>query len=238
MALSLVGVGTPNAVINLTSIVGHLPAAVQDGNLMLWIVGGVGAAPSLSIPPPSGWSTWHATVAQGTTLCQTVFYRFAVGEPSTYTLSGLASARYDSIIIAYDGADNGTPHDVADVPTGAGTTYATFSPITPARNGTWVLGIASVFTALGVTNTTWTTANLTIDAQITSTSGTAANVCTAIGHLLVPNPVVVTPSLVPSGTPTKGLALASAIRASAPPHHSHQLIGAGGTLTAIDVTLL
>jgi hypothetical protein len=144
-----------------------------------------------------------------------VWYRVVDGtEAASYTKSGLTSGRWASLIDLYRAVDVANPKDVANQPNtnNSGTpAHLAISPLTP---GALILGWEVNSTASGVTTTTYSSSNLAIDNQVSSTAAAATNGAIGLGSLTRATPGSVTPVLTPTGTPARGVALSSALRPS------------------------
>jgi hypothetical protein len=160
----------------------NVPAGTADGHYLLWRWSGAGNA---SVPTtPAGWNLLQS----GTTTVNgmAVYGRVAASEPASYNFGTLAAAiRQSSTMVAFSGVDTVTPIDVAIAAFVAGTTATTCPACTPVTPGAWVIGLGDANVASGVTNTTFSSANLTaIDAQVSSTQAAATNNVGACGHFV------------------------------------------------------
>lgn len=182
MALATVGTTTTAEATGTAGVTNNVPTGVVDGNLLVWRWSGAGSATVAATP--TGWTLLQS----GTTTvnAMAVWYRIASSEPASYTLGTLgASMRTTGTMSAYSGVDTVTPWDVATPAFVAGTTATTSPAITPVTAGAWVFGFGDANVASGVTNTTFSSSNLTaIDGQVSSTQGAATNNVGAIGHFV------------------------------------------------------
>lgn len=211
MSISLVGStkhdGDTAAV---TSFSINKPAGVVNGELLLWTI----VETSINSQPatPSGWSVWEPVVQSGTVLAQTTFYKFASGEPSSYTVSGLTSAVYSSIMTAYRGVDPSTPKDVANVTANNTSNIASPPAITPVTSGAWVVAIASGRLSSTTGFGSWSSTNMTQDQTAASNLTSAVNGVLVHSHLLWPGGAVTPNEVYSTGGTQRWSALTSALR--------------------------
>lgn len=178
MAISLVSVtNAPGSTGTVTSFATNVPAGVADGDLLIWTL----VANNVTVAPtPSGWSVWQTNSTTG--LNQSSFYRIASSEPSSYTASGLTSARWGAAMIALRGVDTTTPQDVSFPAAINGTTAFSWPAITPATSGAWVLAISAMqLSGTGITDVTWTGGNVTVDSDAGAATSNA-NPFVSHGH--------------------------------------------------------
>ena len=179
MAISLVAVtNAPGSTSSVTSFATNVPAGVADGDLLIWTLVGNNVTVA---PTPSGWNVWQANTTTG--LNQSTFYRVASSEPSSYTATGLTSARWGSAMLALRGVDTTTPIDVTFPTRNAGTTALTYPAITPATAGAWVVAIGAVLASAQGTDIAWTAGNLdAVDTDVGSAVAAATNAFASHGH--------------------------------------------------------
>lgn len=179
MAIVPVGAGAPfqGAATNLTSIDIPMPSSVAVGDLLLMhIVSSVTANPTT----PTGWAVFEPNLAIGSPGPTSITYFKWADSADTNTASvnlTTPTGKYEGHIAAYRGVDPTTPKDVA-APTGtqsATTTLAVPPPITTVTPGALVLLFAAANSASGVTNSVWSSSNMTGRVQGTSTLGATTN---------------------------------------------------------------
>lgn len=168
-----------NGTVGATS---NVPSGTVDNDVMVWRWSGAGNA---SVPTtPAGWNLDKS----GTTTVNgmATYWRVAASEPASYNFGTLGAAIRQSVtLISFSGVDTVNPIDVATAAYVAGTTATTCPACTPVTAGAWVLGLGDANVASGVTNTTFSSANLTaIDAQVSSTQAAATNNVGCCGHFV------------------------------------------------------
>lgn len=215
MPITYVNAGTGSTGAAATSITTTVPAGVVNGDFLLWVLSeNIAGTPIVHPPTPAGWQVWEsgASIGSGPSESHIIFYRWAQNEPANYVVSGLTSGRYSAVMNAWRGVDSVTPLDVPD--TNASSTSAeTANPaITPATLGAWIVAVESDSAATGVTTTTYSTSNMTLAGQVSSTS--AGTINTAVGTAYLTNWAsgAFTPNLVPTGTIARSLATTLVLR--------------------------
>lgn len=216
MAITVGNSATASTVQAATAITQTVPAGVSDGDFLLWTLSTSTA--TVTFPStPTGWLVWQAATSVGTTVQegQVTWYRVASAEPASYSLT-LSSARYASEMRAFGGVDTTTPQDVANPTPVTNASGAAAPPaITPVTAGALIFAIASNNAASGVTNTTYSSTNLTSVVGVTSTSTSTVNTATGWGLFTTWASGAFTPNLAPTGTISRGVAMTSALRPAA-----------------------
>ena len=158
-----------------TSVTCNVPASVQNGDLLLWSMGG--AASSIALPsPPAGWALWNANLSAVGATGAVFWYRVACSEPSSYTVSGLTSGRYATFMSAYRGVDQTTPKDATNTTATNGANFATPPAITPVTVGAWpVMLEAAQITSAAAAPVGGSTNATALVGQATSTVASVAN---------------------------------------------------------------
>lgn len=215
MAISLVGTPTEQQTAAAASTLTlSTVAGIQAGDLLLYVLSSSGA--TLATPTTiAGWADWQAYANVGTSVLQglVVWFRIADGtEAGSYASGTLSSGRHCAQMHAYRGVDTTTPKDAANTTANSTTTQPTHASITTVTRDAWVLGFEADTSASGVTNTTYSSSNLTVDADNSATAAGAVNATIGVGHILQSTPGAVTPVLTPTGTMSRGIAVSSALR--------------------------
>lgn len=118
--ISLVGTPTLYESASATSAVVPYPATVTAGNVLTAHITFTGSTPPTAVP--SGW-TAGANIDGGANVQTSVYYKVATGSETgdvTFT-STTAASRVTGIMCQWNGVDNTTPLDVADVSAISGT---------------------------------------------------------------------------------------------------------------------
>lgn len=111
-----------------------VPASVPAGALMLLAV--LISSTTITVTTPAGWTEVALPVNNITTEAQLrVYQRVGASEPSTYTVTFSAAARYSCAITVYPGAELGPVSSNADATPGL-THQSAF--VTPVSSGTWI----------------------------------------------------------------------------------------------------
>ena len=180
MAISLIASDTVEAS-GTSAVVNNVPAGTVNDDFLIWQVSNT----TTTIPAtPAGWTLTASGGVAADMLV--VWYRKAASEPANYSTGTLGAAgRSVGLMTTWRGVDTTTPLDVATPIPSTGSTAVACPAITPVTAGAWVIGLAGANVALGVINTTYSSSNLTaVDAQKTSTSGSATNNVGGIGHFI------------------------------------------------------
>lgn len=204
MAITFVGAGTPyqGTASGITSIDVPYPTGVQVNDVLLMHLG---STSSTLVSTPSGWTLLEPNLAMGAGgPAAMAFYRVADASDTAQTVLTVTtpSAKYEAHMIALRGVAAALK-DVAS-PTGgqsATTTMAVPPSVTTVTDGAWVLLFASALSGAGVTNSSWSSTNMTIRAQGTATH-TTANPTGAVATFEVTPAGTFTPAI--SITPTPG----------------------------------
>jgi len=180
MAISLAGaVNAPGSGAATTSFSTNVPAGVLNNDLLLWTLHGNTVT---SAATPTGWTPWTLNTATGVN--QSTFYRWASGEPASYTAT-LSSNRWGGSMLALRGVDMTTPQDVTFPAAINGTTAITFPAITPVTAGAWILAAASLIGPTGVVDYTFGLGNLAaLDCDAGTDNAGTTNTFICIGHQL------------------------------------------------------
>jgi hypothetical protein len=114
--------GTPTSVGNATAattLVVPVPAGIQDGDVLLAVVGAEADSNATISGVPSGWTLAGGVISTATSstsqVRSAIYYHVvasAAGEPANYTWTLSASLRSAGGMVAYSGVDNATPQDV------------------------------------------------------------------------------------------------------------------------------
>jgi hypothetical protein len=221
--ITLVGTSTAEAAAT-TGITNNVPAGTANGDFLVWVSGQTTA----TLIATHASFTSRQTGVSGASSLQ-IWYRFASGEPASYTTAARTASRSFGIMAALRGVDPTTPWDVTEAAMAAGTTAVAAPAITPVTAGAWVLAFVDALVASGVINSTVSSGNLTaVDDQKTSTSGASTNMVGGIGHFPWTSGAF-TPTWTISNATTRTIAATLALR-PAPG-------GASGTLTKPDAQI-
>lgn len=206
------------------------PTGTVDGDMLIWAISASG---TVTTPPaPAGWSVLFAWTLVGTGLYLGVWYKFAASEGASYSLAGLDSARWTSIMRCEQNVDPTTPFDVAVVTGSSTSAQAPSTAVNPIADRTKLIAIESASAASGVTNTGWTaTGGSTLDASESSSAAGAANAALATSSLFLDTGGSnTTIGLTPSGTIARGIHATFALRPKSLP--VAPAFGAGWGVTA------
>lgn len=177
MAITFVNTTTATSE-TTAAVVNNVPTGTLVGDLLIWRYSATNATREAV---PAGWEEVITNTTTAAVL--SIWGKIATAsEPASYSTGAVTTGRHIGIMSAYRGCDPVNWIDVNCPAMVAGTTTITCPPITPATFGAWVLGCAHANVGAGVTDTTWTSSNLTIDGQTTTTSNPSNNATGGTGH--------------------------------------------------------
>jgi hypothetical protein len=163
-----------------TSITMTVPTGVQDNDVMLMQITGVGGT-GTTITTPGGWTLISRT-DDGTVIAQAIYWRLAASEPASYAVT-ITSNKASGTIIAFSGANTAGP-EVGTLSTGqvvSGTVWGR-----NLSNGTFASStVASIVWGGGAIGTTWASdgsfaGTSPPSAQSASTGGSTGSRTTSI----------------------------------------------------------
>jgi hypothetical protein len=176
-AISFVASSTAKNDTGASTLVVSLPGGVEDGDLLLLLVAQNNATTTLSAL--SGWTdlpgiTWPL---DSSTSRMWARYRFASGEPLSYTLDwGAGTPKGIGTIIAYRGVDGTTPFDINPVGASESVSQATHTTgnLTTVTDQAWLV---SFFADRAGTSGTWTEPSGDTERVDITVTGTSQDSC-------------------------------------------------------------
>lgn len=183
-----------------TAVTITAPTGCQAGDLLIAL-----AAGSTGTPPvvPAGWTALETRLDYGPSTT-TIYRRWQVGDTSWSW--AVASAKWCGLTVALRGVDPTTMRD-ATTPAAATTTATAFPTPAPAITtvtaGAWVLCLGGTIGPGADTNVDWTTDG-TIAAEATAGAAATTNPACVLTYRIKASPGVVSPTLAPVETVTRG----------------------------------